>query len=176
MAKMPPYSAVSQLVLGNKALYTVEFKSNNADKLNLVGGVFTATQVTTKGSEPLYEELEIGPGIPLHIYKGSDLTTNISITFIDDNKDSLYHFINKWAATGTFDSSASKSNMYKKFNRVGMLPQNKYKMIITEFNAEGDAIQTNTYIIHAPKDPLTKELGDANAKEYNIDFKVVGIV
>lgn len=172
MAKMPPYSQVSKLTLGNRSLYTVEFQSNGTDKLNLTGA-FTATQVTTKGNEPQYEELEIGPGIPLHIYKGSDLPTQVSVTFIDDDKDSLYLFINRWAATGSFDGTQT---LYKKFNRVAMLPQSKYKMIITEFNAQGEAIQTNTYMIHAPKDPLTKELGDANVKQYNVDFKIVGVV
>lgn len=174
MAKMPPYSAVSRLTLGNRSLFTVEFKKGGTDKLNLIGGVFTATQVTIKGNEPEYDDMEFGPGIPLQIYKGSNQPVSVSIAFIDDDKDTLYRFINKWAATGKFD--ANDSTPYKKFNRVAMLPQKEYQLIITEYNAQGQAIQTNSYYIHAPKDPLTKELGDAEAKTYNIDFIIVGVI
>lgn len=173
MAKMPPYSAVANYAFGNSSLFIVEFMGDNNDKLNVIGGTFPATQVSVKGAEPQFEETEIGPGIPLSIYKGSLPPTKISVSFVDNEKDDLYKFIDRWCATGKFDGTQTQ---YKKINKVGSLPNNNMKMVVTEFDSQGNEVQKNTYIVQAPSDALSKDLGKADVKSYSIDFKIVGLI
>lgn len=173
MAGLPPYSAHSDFELGDTSLFIVEFVGENSNGLNILGGTFPATDVKVSGNTPLYEDVEIR-GIPISIHKGSDLPTEISITFVDSAKDSLFQLLDRWAALGSFDGSTER---YKKINRVATLPTSNMKMSVTEFNSRGDIVQKSTYIVQAPADALGKELSSKpDAKSYSLDFKIVGII
>lgn len=173
MPSLPPYSAHQDLELGNSALFVVEFQGGESSKLNTIKGTFPAVSVDVKGTEPQYASFEILDGVSVDVYKGSHPPTSISITFIDNSKDELYMMLNRWAGIGRLDGNTTP---YKRIRSIAKLPSSSVKLIVTEFNPKGEVTQTNSYIVQAPKDALSKGLGKADAKSYSVDFTIIGIV
>lgn len=167
---MPSFSDSKNIVVANRANFTIEFKKV-ATNLNILGKKFPATSVRVKGIEPQFKEWEIISGYSVTLYQGATPPTDIAINFIDNDKNELYHAIEKWAKSGKYNGASANP-----INLSARLPNASEAIIeVTEYASDAKTPTLITqYAILAPKDALDKELGDVSHKQYNVSFQVVG--
>lgn len=166
---MPSFTN-SRIVVGNRANFTIEFISG-AKLLNILGKKFPATSVRVKGIEPQFKEWEIISGYSVTLYQGATPPTDIAINFIDDDKNTLYKALEKWAQSGK-----NERNIANPINVSSRLPSTSEAIIeVVEYASDAKTPTLITqYAILAPKDALDKELGDTSHKQYNVSFQIVG--
>jgi len=152
--------------------------------LNLVGNLFTASNVTWEDAEVKSEEVPFGPnGQSIKMNVGRELPNNIAIEFYDNNVRAVYKYVKQLLGLNANKINFQKGTGLGKltssnggFESAGGGWSNAMQVTINEYDNALQVISTWVYYVQLDGSEGTALLQDPVAAKNTLRCNIIGII